>query len=124
MFGAGLLTTSNPEGPARNRALSIWQATTAAGATAGIAAGGLLTQYLGRRAVFLVNPPLIIIMLTLIGRLPAGGLRIDVPGGVLVTVSTAALIFGLSNGQQHGFTAPVRSRRWRLRSSGDRVRPR
>ncbi len=68
-----LLTTSNPEGPARNRALSIWQATTAAGATAGIVAGGLLTQYLGWRAVFLVNPPLIVIMLTLIGRLrPAG----------------------------------------------------
>ncbi len=34
-----LLTTTNPEGPARNRALSIWQATTAAGATAGIVAG-------------------------------------------------------------------------------------
>jgi EmrB/QacA subfamily drug resistance transporter len=110
-----LLTTSNPEGPARNRALSIWQATTAAGATAGIVAGGLLTQYLGWRAVFLVNPPLIVIMLTLIGRLPAsrpagrpaGGQRVDVPGGVLVTASIAALIFGLSNGQQHGFTAPV-----------------
>ena len=106
-----LLTTSNPEGPARNRALSIWQATTAAGATAGIVAGGLLTQYLGWRAVFLVNPPLIVIMLTLIGRLPAsrpaGGQRIDVPGGVLVTASVAALIFGLSNGQQHGFTAAV-----------------
>ena len=61
--------------------------------------------------MFLVNPPLIVIMLTLIGRLPAsrpaGGQRIDVPGGVLVTVSIAALIFGLSNGQQHGFTAPV-----------------
>jgi len=61
--------------------------------------------------VFLVNPPLIAIMLMLIGRLPAsrpaGGQRIDVLGGLLVTVSIAALIFGLSNGQQHGFTAPV-----------------
>jgi EmrB/QacA subfamily drug resistance transporter len=106
-----LLTTSNPEGPARNRALSIWQATTAAGATAGIVAGGLLTQYLGWRAVFLVNPPLIAVMLALLGRLPAsrpaGGQRIDVPGCVLVTVSIAALIFGLSYGQQHGFAAPV-----------------
>jgi predicted MFS family arabinose efflux permease len=74
-------------------------------------AGGLLTQYFGWRAVFLVNPPLIAIMLMLIGRLPAsrpaGGQRIDVLGGLLVTVSIAALIFGLSNGQQHGFTAPV-----------------
>jgi MFS family permease len=42
-----LLTTTNADGPARARALSIWQATTAAGATTGIAAGGLLTQYLG-----------------------------------------------------------------------------
>ena len=84
-----LLTTTNPEGAARARALSIWQATTAAGATAGIVAGGLLTQYLGWRAVFLVNPPIIVIMLTLLGRLPAGaagaGGSVDVRGAVLVT---------------------------------------
>ncbi len=106
-----LLTTTNPEGPARNRALAIWQATTAGGATAGIIAGGLLTQYLGWRAVFLVNPPLIVIMLTLARRLPAGqpagGQRLDVPGSVLVTTAVAALIFGLSNGQQNGFGSPA-----------------
>ncbi len=106
-----LLTTTNPEGPARTRALSIWQATTAAGATAGIVAGGVLTQYLGWRAVFLVNPPLIVIMLALIRRLPAaagaGGARLDYRGALLVTAAIAALIFGLSYGQQHTFTAPV-----------------
>jgi EmrB/QacA subfamily drug resistance transporter len=105
-----LLTTANPEGPARNRALAIWQATTAAGATAGIVAGGLLTQYLGWRAVFLVNPPLIAIMLALTGRLPAaapaGGRRLDYRGAALVTAAIASLIFGLSNGQQHGFARP------------------
>ena len=105
-----LLTTTNPEGPARNRALSIWQATTAAGATAGIIAGGLLTQFLGWRAVFLVNPPLIAIMVALAGRLPArpaGGQRLDVPGALLVTTALAGLIFGLSYGQQHGFASPA-----------------
>jgi EmrB/QacA subfamily drug resistance transporter len=106
-----LLTTTNAEGAARNRALTIWQATTAAGATAGIVAGGLLTQYLGWRAVFLVNPPLIALMLALIRRLPAGaatgGSRIDYRGAVLITAAIASLIFGLSTGQQHGFTAPV-----------------
>jgi EmrB/QacA subfamily drug resistance transporter len=106
-----LLTTTNPEGPARTRALTIWQATTAAGATAGIVAGGVLTQYLGWRAVFLVNPPLIIIMLPLIGRLlpaaaPAGGARLDYRGALLVTAAIASLIFGLSYGQQHSFTGP------------------
>jgi len=108
-----LLTTTSPEGPARNRALMIWQATTttAAGATAGIVAGGLLTQYLGWRAVFLVNPPLIAVMLALTPRLPAssaaGGGRVDYRGALLVTAAIATLIFGLSSGQQHGFTAPA-----------------
>jgi EmrB/QacA subfamily drug resistance transporter len=106
-----LLTTSNPEGPARTRALAIWQATTAAGATTGIIAGGLLTQYLGWRSIFLVNPPLIALMLALVGRLPAGrparGDRLDIRGAALITGSLAALIFGLSNGQQHGFAAPA-----------------
>jgi MFS family permease len=92
-----LLTTSNPEGPARTRALAIWQATTAAGATAGILAGGLLTEYFGWRAVFLVNPPLIAIMLALTGQLPkskpTAGQRLDVPGALLVTGALAALIF-------------------------------
>src|SRR5580704_11505082 len=35
-----LLTTTDSGGAARNRALAIWQATTTAGATAGIVAGG------------------------------------------------------------------------------------
>jgi EmrB/QacA subfamily drug resistance transporter len=106
-----LLTTTNPEGAARNRALAIWQATTAAGATAGIVAGGLLTQYLGWRAVFLINPPVIAVMLALAPRLPAdrrsGGGAIDVRGALLVTAAIAALIFGLSSGQQHGFATPA-----------------
>ena len=104
-----LLTTTNAEGAARNRALAIWQAATAAGATAGIVAGGLLTQYLGWRAVFLVNPPLIVIMLALIRVLPTAPAtrtsRIDYPGAALVTAAIASLIFGLSSGQQHGFTS-------------------
>jgi EmrB/QacA subfamily drug resistance transporter len=111
-----LLTTANPEGPARNRALAIWQAVTAGGATTGIVAGGLLTQYLGWRAVFLVNPPLIAIMLALIPQLPGGhpagtspaARRIDDRGATLITLSIASLIYGLSRGQQHGFgTVPV-----------------
>jgi predicted MFS family arabinose efflux permease len=65
--------------------------------------------------VFLVNPPLIAIMLALVPRLPAGrpahdpaGARIDIRGALLITVAIAALIYGLSRGQQHGFgTVPA-----------------
>src|SRR6266704_4159818 len=103
-----MLTTTNAEGAARNRALSIWQATTAGGASAGVIAGGVLTQYLGWRAIFLVNLPIIAILLLLIPRaIPddksTGRQRIDVLGAALVTASAAALIYGLSSGQQQGF---------------------
>jgi EmrB/QacA subfamily drug resistance transporter len=105
-----LLTTMNAEGPGRTRALAIWQAATAAGATTGIIAGGLLTQFLGWRAIFLVNPPLIAVMLVLVPRwlpagAPTGGQRIDVRGAILATGALATLIFGLSSGQQHGFAS-------------------
>ena len=103
-----LLTTSNAEGAARNRALSIWQASTAAGASAGVIAGGVLTQYLGWRAIFLVNLPIIAVLLLLIPRVipddkSTGRQRIDVLGAALVTASAAALIYGLNSGQQQGF---------------------
>jgi MFS family permease len=105
-----LLTTTYSEGPERNRALGIWQAATAGGATAGILAGGLLTQLVGWRAIFLVNPPLITLMLGAIQRVvpagaAAGGQRLDVRGAALATSSLASLIFGVSHGQQDGFTS-------------------
>src|SRR5205085_5554296 len=103
-----MLTTTNAEGAARNRALSIWQATTAAGASTGVIAGGVLTQYLGWRAIFLVNVPIIAVLLLLIPRVipddrSTGRQRIDVLGAVLITASAAALMYGLSSGQQQGF---------------------
>jgi EmrB/QacA subfamily drug resistance transporter len=103
-----LLTSINPEGPQRNRALSIWQAAMAAGATTGVIAGGLLTQYFGWRAIFLVNPPLIAILLVFVPRLlPAGGSvkgqRVDIRGALLVTTALALFIFGLNEGEQRGF---------------------
>jgi EmrB/QacA subfamily drug resistance transporter len=106
-----VLTTTHAQGPQRTRALGIWQAATAAGATTGIIAGGLLTQYLGWRAVFLVNLPIIAVLLVLMRRLlPADGSpgspHLDVRGAAAFSVSIAALIYGLTAGQQHGFQSP------------------
>jgi MFS family permease len=102
------------DGPARNRALGIFQGATAAGATAGIVFGGILTQYAGWRAIFLVNPPVIVILVIVMLRLlprderrraPAAGPapRLDLAGAAGVTGCVAALIYGLTHGQQQGF---------------------
>lgn len=46
------------EGPARNRALSIWAGAGAGGLVVGVLLGGILTSAFGWRSVFLINVPL------------------------------------------------------------------
>ncbi len=105
-----LLTHAYTDPAARTRALGIFQGSTAAGGTAGIVLGGLLTEYAGWRWVLLVNPPVIALLIPFIlTRLPktpghASGARLDLPGAGAATGAIAALIFGVSEGQQRGFT--------------------
>jgi EmrB/QacA subfamily drug resistance transporter len=104
-----IITELFSEGPARHRALGIFQGATAAGASAGVVLGGVCTEFIGWRAVFLVNPPIIVALVIAIRRvLPSHsrrvGARLDIAGAILATGSIALLIFGLSQGQQHGFT--------------------
>jgi EmrB/QacA subfamily drug resistance transporter len=105
-----LLTALFREGPPRTRALGLFQGATAAGAMAGIVLGGLLTEYIGWRAIFLVNPPIVVVLSVLAFRLlphdtRGARSRLDLAGATLATASIAALIFGLSEGQQQGFGA-------------------
>jgi EmrB/QacA subfamily drug resistance transporter len=102
------LTSIYAEGHERTRALGIWTAATAAGGSTGIVLGGILTQYLGWRSIFLVNIPLIAILLVATKRvlpdLPGDRTeKLDILGAALVTFSLAFLIFGLTYGEQHGF---------------------
>lgn len=53
------------DGAERTRALGIWTAATAAGGTVGIVAGGFMTQYLGWRSIFLVNMPVLAVLIPL-----------------------------------------------------------
>jgi MFS family permease len=104
------LTAITAEGPERNRALSLWTTATAAGGMAGIVLGGLLTQWLGWRSIFLVNLPIVAVLIALarsqLPELPGDRrTRPDGLGALLVTLAIGALIFGLTNGEQHGFDA-------------------
>src|SRR5881227_1843712 len=57
--GLSIITTTFAEGPARNKALSIYTATGATGFSLGLVAGGLLTE-VGWRVTFLVPGPVAI----------------------------------------------------------------
>lgn len=99
--GFSLLTTSFPEGPARDRALAIYGAIGAGGFTLGVVAGGFLTD-LGWRWVFFA-PVVVGVALWVAGRavirpdsapeLPRRGF--DLGGAVTLTSAMVALIYGV-----------------------------
>ena len=53
-----IITTSFDEGAPRNRALGVWGAIGAIGATAGVLLGGILTEAFGWPSIFLINVPI------------------------------------------------------------------
>jgi EmrB/QacA subfamily drug resistance transporter len=106
-----ILTTTFSAGGVRNRALGIWTAAAAGGGAAGFLLGGLLTQGLGWRWVFLVNVPVVAAALVLAPALiresrdPAASARLDLLGAVTVTGGLVALIYGLTRAEETGFGA-------------------
>ncbi|WP_129309248.1 MFS transporter [Streptomyces sp. L2] len=117
--GMSLLTTTFPEGPARDRALGISGTLLSLGFTVGMVAGGVLTDALGWRSTMALLSLFALIVLPLApGLLPEslphslkgmGGApiperpRLDVPGAVAVTGGLLALIYALSTAADHGF---------------------
>src|SRR3954462_9885453 len=89
--GLSIITTTFTEGPARNRALSIYTATGASGFSLGLVFGGLLTE-LGWRWTFLLPVPIALGLLAAAPRLlPADRIQqlarrsFDVPGAVALS---------------------------------------
>jgi EmrB/QacA subfamily drug resistance transporter len=97
-----IITSAFPPGPARNRAVGMWGAVGALGASSGVLLGGLLTQGFGWPAIFLVNVPLGIVVITLGRRaIPASWAsgeqtrHFDVAGAVLITASLVSFTYGI-----------------------------
>ncbi|MFJ5924353.1 MFS transporter [Kitasatospora sp. NPDC092948] len=96
------------DGPERTRALGVWAMLGGIGFAAGAMLGGLLTAGPGWHWVFFVNLPVALAVLAALPALfpptpPAAGRRIDLPGALLVTAATGALVLGLVNAGDSGW---------------------
>jgi EmrB/QacA subfamily drug resistance transporter len=107
--GLSIITTTFPEGAARNRALSIYTATGATGFSLGLVLSGLLTE-IGWRWVFFFPVPIALITLLAAIRLvpddgrPALSARsFDVAGAVTMTVATLLLVFTVVEAPEAGW---------------------
>jgi MFS family permease len=96
--GLSIITTTFAEGPARNRALSVYSSVGASGFSLGLVFGGLLTT-LGWRWTFLVPAPIALAVLFAGARLirrdtvgPAARSHFDLGGAASVTAALLVLV--------------------------------
>lgn len=93
----------------RTKAIAIWTAVTAVGIGLGPVIGGVIVDEAGWSAVFWMHLP--IIAIALLGMLvvpesrDARKIGLDVPGAVLGTAGVTALIFGIIQGNELGWTS-------------------
>jgi EmrB/QacA subfamily drug resistance transporter len=110
---AALSTVRNmfTEGAERNKALGIWGALAALGATAGLVFGGLLTRFAGWEYIFLLNVPVGVVALLLIRRVvpetrvDAARRRYDPLGAVTGTGALVLLAYAIAEAPRVGWGA-------------------
>jgi hypothetical protein len=100
-----LVATLHPSGPERTRAFAIWASVGSLGAVSGMIIGGVATELLDWRAVFLLNVPVGLCGLAFAARLLPEGSRTrsarpDYVGAALLTMGSAglALLVGTAGG--------------------------
>ncbi|MFF2525876.1 MFS transporter [Streptomyces liangshanensis] len=107
--GLSIITTTYAQGPARNRALSIYTVCGASGFSLGLVAGGLLTE-IGWRMTFLAPGPVAIVLLL-------AGLKViphvatarvdlrhfDLPGALTSTLSLLILVYAVVQAPNEGW---------------------
>jgi EmrB/QacA subfamily drug resistance transporter len=104
-----IITTTFTEGAARARALGVWSAVAAAGASAGALLGGILTDFMSWRWILFVNVPIGVVALIVAraylpeSRADVQHRRLDVGGAVTVTGGLVALVYAIVRSQQFGW---------------------
>ena len=107
-----LITTTFAEGPARNKALSIYTACGASGFSFGLILGGLMTE-VGWRYTFLLPVPFALAILVLAPRVlrpdaPLSRVRgaFDIPGAVTSTAGMLLLVRTVVRAPDAGWSSP------------------
>jgi EmrB/QacA subfamily drug resistance transporter len=110
--GLSIITTTFSEGPARNRALSVYSAFGAAGFSLGLVLSGLVTEISWRWTLMLPGPVAAVILVAAIRLIPPGdrasrnGRRFDLPGAVAATAGMLLLVYAVVGAPQAGWGSP------------------
>ncbi|MDF5755081.1 DHA2 family efflux MFS transporter permease subunit [Spongiactinospora sp. TRM90649] len=107
-----MITLLYPGPEERARALGVWGGVAALGGTSGLVLSGVLTDLVSWRGIFLINLPVVAMVLVLLPRLipesrAPGRRRLDVPGAVLVTGTAVALVYALLRSAETGWGDPI-----------------
>ncbi|MCM0673196.1 MFS transporter [Micromonospora phytophila] len=105
-----VINTYFTEPQARARAFGAWSASGGVGGMAGALAGGAITTGLSWRWVFLINVPIgavliVLAMMSLVGTRANRRESLDLTGAVTGTAGLAALIYGVMQSADHGWTS-------------------
>ena len=106
-----IVTATFREGKERNTALGVWGAVAGAGGAVGVLMGGVLTEYLSWRWVFLVNVPIVMIVMFLVPRVipesrrEEGHTDFDIPGAVTITAGLSVLVYAFIHAAEVGWTS-------------------
>jgi EmrB/QacA subfamily drug resistance transporter len=105
------IITTAFQGPERAKALGVWGAVGGAGAAIGVLLGGVLTELVDWRAIFLINLPVgLVLAASGLKLLPADPTRpqwpgLDLRGALVATASLGALVYALTQAQSSGWTS-------------------
>jgi len=108
-----IIVTTFQEGRERNRALGIWAAAAAAGGSAGVLLGGVLTSYAGWPWIFFINIPvgaLVLVAAPLLLQESRGLLahrHFDFAGAASITAGLMTLVYGLTYAAEHSWSSPA-----------------
>jgi EmrB/QacA subfamily drug resistance transporter len=104
-----ILTTTFPEGHARNRAVGIWGAMGGAGGAVGVLLGGVLTDLLSWRWILFINVPIGLLaalaarQFILESRNDRGTRDFDLRGALSATIGLSLLVLGIVRTDQTGW---------------------